>query len=105
MSENPLVPIWNTDLNRWNFRCASHLLQRAGFGGTYDEIRTLAAMTPQHAIASVINYQTQLDTLPIMTFGDLSGAANGDFRQKFRQFGQFTEDQRKNLAQISRLTV
>ncbi len=103
MSENPLAPIWNTDPSRWNFRCASHLLQRAGFGGTYDEIHELAAMPPQHAIASIINYQTQLDTLPSMTFGDLSGAASGDYRQKFRQFGQFTEDQRKNLFQINRL--
>jgi hypothetical protein len=39
--QNDLSPIPNTD---WNYDTAAHLLERAGFGGTPDEIRALAIM-------------------------------------------------------------
>jgi hypothetical protein len=40
----------------WNYALAAHLLERAGFGGTPDEIERLAAMTPQQAVASLVHY-------------------------------------------------
>ena len=39
-----LAPIGPED---WSYERAAHLLERAGFGGTPEEIRALAAMTPE----------------------------------------------------------
>ena len=50
----PLAPI---DPAEWNERTAAHLLDRAGFGGTPEEIAKLAAMTPQQAVSHLVNYQ------------------------------------------------
>ena len=44
---NDLSPIAAAD---WNGERAAHLLERAGFGGTPEEIARLAAMTPQQAV-------------------------------------------------------
>ena len=41
--QNDLAPIGATD---WNYDFAAHLLERAGFGGTPEEIQALAKMTP-----------------------------------------------------------
>ena len=38
----------------WGMEQAAHLLERAGFGGTPDQIRHLAAMTPAEAVALMI---------------------------------------------------
>lgn len=46
-----LTPIGDDD---WNYDRAAHLLERAGFGGTPEEIRRLAAMTPGAAVAFLI---------------------------------------------------
>ena len=47
---------WQNDLNPigpadWNYDLAAHLLERAGFGGTPQEIQALAKMTPAQAVA------------------------------------------------------
>ena len=41
--QNDLTPISAKD---WNYDFAAHLLERAGFGGTPEEIQALAKMTP-----------------------------------------------------------
>jgi uncharacterized protein (DUF1800 family) len=41
----------------WNVERAAHLLERAGFGGTPEEIERLAALTPQQAVDSLVDYQ------------------------------------------------
>jgi hypothetical protein len=41
----------------WNIERAAHLLERAGFGGTPEEIERLAALTPQQAVDSLVDYQ------------------------------------------------
>jgi len=46
--QNDLTPITAKD---WNYDLAAHLLERAGFGGTPEEIQALAKMTPAQAIA------------------------------------------------------
>src|SRR5215467_1268533 len=48
-----LTPIAAAD---WNFDRAAHLLERAGFGGTPEDIARLAAMTPQQAVAALVDY-------------------------------------------------
>src|SRR5215470_15439806 len=49
-----LSPITAAD---WNPERAAHLLERAGFGGTPEDIAKLAAMTPQQAVDSLVDYE------------------------------------------------
>jgi len=49
-----LSPIAPTD---WNADRAAHLLERAGFGGTPEDIARLAALTPQKAVDSLVDYE------------------------------------------------
>src|SRR5580704_6725848 len=56
-----LSPISASD---WNYDRAAHLLERAGFGGTPEEIQALAAMTPQEAVRRLVRYQEVKDDLP-----------------------------------------
>jgi len=48
-----LTPITTAD---WDYDKAAHLIERAGFGATPDEIERLAAMTPAQAVDSLIDY-------------------------------------------------
>lgn len=48
---NDLSPISKQD---WNYDRAAHLLARAGFGGTPEEITKLAAMSPRQAVQSLV---------------------------------------------------
>jgi hypothetical protein len=52
---NDLAPISPGD---WSPAFAAHLLERAGFGGTPDDIARLAAMTPQQAVGSLVDYES-----------------------------------------------
>ena len=51
---NDLAPISAQD---WNVERATHLLERAGFGGTAEEVAALAAMTPAAAVRRLVHYQ------------------------------------------------
>jgi hypothetical protein len=44
-------------LTEWNYDRAGHLLERAGFGGTPEEIRQLAALSPSEAVRRLVYYQ------------------------------------------------
>ena len=60
--ENDLAPISAAD---WNYDFAAHLLERAGFGGTPEEIQALAKMTPAQAIARLVRFEgTDAGQLP-----------------------------------------
>src|SRR2546430_6410293 len=52
---NDLSPIAATD---WNNDRAAHLLERAGFGGTPEEIGRLAAMTPRQAVDALVDFES-----------------------------------------------
>lgn len=41
----------------WNYERAAHLLERAGFGGTPEQIEALSAMTPAAAVRSLVYFQ------------------------------------------------
>ncbi len=54
---------WTDDLRPiaaadWSYERAAHLIERAGFGATPEEIERLAAMTPQQAVDSLVDYET-----------------------------------------------
>ncbi len=51
---NDLTPI---AAKEWNYARAAHLLERAGFGGTPEEVQKLAAMTPEKAVDYLVEYQ------------------------------------------------
>lgn len=42
---------------QWNATMARHLLERAGFGGTPQEVAQLARLTPEQAVRSLVRYQ------------------------------------------------
>lgn len=53
---------WLNDLSaiqpgEWTRAHAAHLLERAGFGGTPVEVDRLAAMTPEQAVAVLVDYE------------------------------------------------
>jgi uncharacterized protein (DUF1800 family) len=53
--------VWVNDLSSlsasdWSYDRARHLIDRAGFGATPEEIARLAAMTPEEAVASLLDY-------------------------------------------------
>ena len=53
---------WQNDLARvvpsdWNRGFAAHLLERAGFGGTPNEIDALARLTPAQAVARLVRFE------------------------------------------------
>jgi hypothetical protein len=55
--------LWQDDLsaitdNDWNYSSAAHLLERAGFGGTPEQISLLAAMGPTAAIQQLIDFDS-----------------------------------------------
>lgn len=58
---NDLAPLASTD---WNPKRAAHLLERAGFGGTPEEIVRLAALGPQAAVQQLVHYRDIADLLP-----------------------------------------
>lgn len=48
--------------DEWDREKARHLLDRAGFGGTPNEIDRLARLTPRQAVSSLIHLDTDTDT-------------------------------------------
>lgn len=50
-----LSPISKSD---WNYARAGHLLERAGFGGTPEEIEKLSRMTPEQAVNYLVDYES-----------------------------------------------
>ncbi len=52
---------WQDDLtpiseSSWNYEAAAHLLERAGFSGTPEEISALTALGPQGAVAQLVHF-------------------------------------------------
>ena len=72
MSENPLEPIWSAQPKVWDGKMAAHLLRRAGFGGTLEEIDAAVAVGPEGAVGMLVDYQNLPSDFPELTFGDLS---------------------------------
>jgi hypothetical protein len=60
-SVNDLTPIGPRD---WNYDAAAHLLERAGFGGTPEEILALAKYSPAGAVRQLVYFQNTPNNLP-----------------------------------------
>jgi len=61
-----LTPISATD---WTFERAAHLLERAGFGGTPEDIQRLADVTPEQAVRTLVHYES-LDNSHLRPFDE-----------------------------------
>src|SRR5207302_1180379 len=59
--QNDLTPIVASN---WNYDFAAHLLERAGFGGTPEEIETLARLAPAEAVHRLVYFQNIENKLP-----------------------------------------
>jgi hypothetical protein len=60
-SANDLTPLSPSD---WTYDFAAHLIERAGFGGTPEEIQALAAMSPADAVRKLVYFQNIENNLP-----------------------------------------
>ena len=58
---NDLTPVAASD---WNYDFAAQLLERAGFGGTPEEIDALARLTPAEAVRRLVYFQNIENNLP-----------------------------------------
>jgi uncharacterized protein (DUF1800 family) len=83
--KGPGPAAWQGDLApitaaEWSYDRAAHLLERAGFGGTPEEIAALAAMTPEEAVAHLVDYEKVAnDHLPPFEPSDIHDAGLVDF--------------------------
>src|SRR5215510_11082649 len=59
--QNDLTPVSASD---WNYDLAAHLLERAGFGGTPEEIQALARLAPAEAVRRLVYFQSIPNHLP-----------------------------------------
>jgi uncharacterized protein (DUF1800 family) len=59
--ENDLASIVPSD---WNYDFAAHLLERAGFGGTPEEIQALARLSPAEAVRRLVYFENIENVLP-----------------------------------------
>ncbi len=64
--QNDLTPINPSD---WNADFAAHLLERAGFGGTPDDIAALAKLTPRQAVARLVRFEG-VNTIQLPAFDE-----------------------------------
>ena len=78
-----LTPITTAD---WSRNRAAHLLERAGFGGTPEEVDRLAAMTPEAAVRWLVQYQS-VDNIPLPSFEE-----SGIFDPSIEPFPKSRED-------------
>lgn len=51
--QDDLTPLSTRD---WDYQAAAHLLERAGFGGTPNQIEALAALSPRDAVRSLVYF-------------------------------------------------
>jgi uncharacterized protein (DUF1800 family) len=63
-------------LGRLGDRAAAHLLRRAGFGGTPDQVRRYGAMTARDAVASLLTAAPASSIAPPPEFDDLDGSVS-----------------------------
>jgi len=80
---------------RWNFATAAHLLNRAGFGGTPDQIEEFARLTPAAAVDRLLDYPTEAPAETTAAWSKIEP----DRAARLRAFRQAGEEERKKLAQ------
>ena len=85
----------------WNYSTAAHLLNRAGFGGTPEEIKSLADLGPDKAVASLLDYES----IPDPTTDPDWAKPNPEEVAKYREiFRTGTPEQKKDAQREQQQT-
>jgi hypothetical protein len=96
-----LQPYQPSDSDPFDRAKAAHLLSRAGFGGTSEEIDKVLKLGPQDAVDWLLDFPDESAETQGNSGPDLSSIA--DFPQNFRDFRQMLQnadpDQKKELQQ------
>ncbi len=82
----------------WNFTTAAHLLNRAGFGGTPAEIEKLAAMSPQQAVSTLLDYERISDS----TADPVWAKPDPDHAKKLAELRAASGDHKRELQKEER---
>ncbi len=91
--------VWVDDLSPiaardWSYERASHLLERAGFGGTPEEIERLARMSPQAAVNYLVDYQS-IENSHLPAFEESGIYDPGMMEDVDTHYAAFTDELRK----------
>jgi uncharacterized protein (DUF1800 family) len=78
---------------RWNFKMAAHLLNRAGFGGPPSEIERLAVLGPERAVAFLVDYEHVPDATPNPAWA----APDPNREERLRAARQASPEERKKI--------
>jgi uncharacterized protein (DUF1800 family) len=82
--------------DRWNYELAAHLLNRAGFGGSPDEIKQLADLSHDQAVASLLDYER----IPDSTSDPVWAKPDPDHMRQLRNsIKTATPDERRMIQQ------
>jgi uncharacterized protein (DUF1800 family) len=88
--------------NRWNFTTAAHLLNRAGFGGTPEQIQKLCDLGPDRAVSSLLDYENIPDLTPNPDWAHPNPGEIRQFREGIRNAK--TPEEKKKLQQEQQRT-
>ena len=89
---SPVLAAGLTPATSWSRERAGHLLRRAGFGATPDEIDRVAGLGLHAAVASMVDYERVAQTDP--DFQPVSGTDRGRLH---RQLTRLPEDRRREV--------
>ena len=82
---------------QWNFSTAAHLLNRAGFGGTPEEIQKLADLGMDQAVSLLLDYENIPDPVPNPDWAKPNPEEIARFREGIKNAA--TPDEKKKLQQ------
>lgn len=83
--------------SRWNFAMAGHLLNRAGFGGTREEIEALEKLGPEQAVERLVNPVGARVSVPAPVWAK----PDPERGAKLRQLREATPEERRKLVRAT----
>ena len=84
--------------NKWDYKTAAHLLNRAGFGGPPSQIKQLVELGPEKSVSSLVDFEKIPDPIP-----DPAWARPDPERMaKLRAIRQATDDQKQMMQREER---
>jgi uncharacterized protein (DUF1800 family) len=96
--------------SKWNYATAAHLLSRAGFGGTPEQIQKLAAMSPTAAVSYFVDFENIPETYTAPEWARPDPARAERYRKVQQMFREAkdsakTEDEKQAEAEKRRQAV
>jgi uncharacterized protein (DUF1800 family) len=90
--------------SKWNYACAAHLYNRAGFGGTPAEIESLLRLGPEDAVSWFVDYEKIPESEDRPDWAKPDPERSGRYMELLRTARQemssdMTEEQKKDAAE------